>query len=379
MPWNQPGGNDNDPWGGGGRKQPGPPDLDELLKKLMGRLGGNPFRRDGAGRGGSAGLLGLAVLAALLWVASGFYIIDEGERGVVLRFGKFVSVADPGPHWHLPVPIERVETVDVDRVRSFNHRATMLTQDENIVDLELAVQYRLKDPVDYLFQVRQPDLTVQQAVESALREAVGRSKMDFVLSEGRADIAATTKRLTQEILDFYKTGLMVTTVNLQQSQPPEQVQDAFNDAIKAREDNVRFINEAEAYANGIVPQARGEAARVVEEANAYREQIVARAKGDAARFTKLLAEYRKAPDVTRERLYLETVESVLANTSKAVVDTRQGNSLLYLPLDKLVSPEQRVPVQGFLSSPASAAGKNSSTPLRPPAVRRPERGPREGR
>ncbi len=376
MPWNQPGGNDNDPWGGG-RKPSGPPDLDALLRKLMARLGGNPFRK-GGGAGGSRGLLGLALVAALLWVASGFYIIDEGERGVVLRFGKFVSVADPGPHWHLPTPIEKVETVDVDRVRSFNHRATMLTQDENIVDLELAVQYRLKDPVDYLFQVRQPDITVQQAVESALREAVGRSKMDYVLSEGRAAIAATTKRLTQEILDFYKTGLMVTTVNLQQSQPPEQVQDAFNDAIKAREDNVRFINEAEAYANGIVPQARGEAARVVEEANAYREQIVARAKGDAARFTKLLAEYRKAPDVTRERLYLETVESVLANTSKAVVDTRQGNSLLYLPLDRLVAP-QGEPPRGVLANPTSAAGQNSSTPLRPPVLRRPQRGPRETR
>ncbi len=337
MPWNQPGGDNNqDPWGGGNRNRQGPPDLEQILKKLTGKLGG-VGKGGGAGRAGSAGLLGLLVLGLILWVASGFYIVNEGERALVLRFGKFQSTADPGPHWHLPAPIEKVEIVDIDQVRSYSHRATMLTEDENIVDIELAAQYRIKDPVQFTFKVRDPEQTLRQAVESALREAVGKKKMDFVLNEGRPQIAAKTKELTQNMLDAYESGLIVTTVNLQQSQPPEQVQDAFNDAIKAREDNVRFVNEAEAYANGIVPQARGEAARITEQAAAYREQVIARSEGDAARFESLRTAYDKAPDVTRKRMYLETVESVLTQTSKVVVDASKNSSLMYLPLDKMIS------------------------------------------
>ena len=337
MPWNQPGGdNNNDPWSGGNKNRQGPPDIDEIIKKITGKFGGIGGS-GGKGRAGSAGLLGLLVLGLIVWAASGFYIVSEGERALVLRFGKFQSVTSPGPHWHLPTPIEKVELVDVDQVQSFQMRSTMLTEDENIVDIELAAQYRIKNAEDFIFQVRNPVETLRQAVQSGLREAVGKQKMDFVLNEGRPQIASVTKELTQSMLDIYKSGMIITTVNLQQSQPPEQVQDAFNDAIKAREDNVRFINEAETYSNGIIPQARGEAARVTEQAAAYREQVVAESEGDAARFSQLRKEYEKAPEVTRKRMYLETVETVFSNTSKVLVDSSKGNSLMYLPLDKLIS------------------------------------------
>ncbi|HFD88334.1 MAG TPA: FtsH protease activity modulator HflK [Gammaproteobacteria bacterium] len=338
MPWNQPGGDKKDPWGGGNKNNQGPPDLDEMLKKLTSKLSslGGGKGTGGGGRAGSVGLIGILLLGFILWLASGFYIVGEGERGLVLRFGAYQSESTPGPHWHIPSPVETVELVDIDQVRSFQHRSSMLTQDENIVDIELAAQYRVNDAEKYKFNVRDPDQTLNQAVESALREAVGKSKMDFVLNEGRPQIAALSKQLTQAMLDAYGTGMEITTMNLQQSQPPEQVQDAFNDAIKAREDNVRFVNEAEAYANSVVPIARGEGARVTEEAKAYKEQVVSRAEGEADRFTRLLTEYRKAPDVTRERLYLETVETVLSRSSKVMMDTKGGNSMMYLPLDKLI-------------------------------------------
>jgi membrane protease subunit HflK len=338
MPWNQPGGDNKDPWGGGNRK--GPPDLDEVFKKLTDKLsagfGNKKGDGGGTGRGGIAGIMGLAILGFIIWVASGFYIVSEGERGIVLRFGKYQSVTNPGPHWHIPTPFEAVEMVDMEQVREFTHRASMLTQDENIVDIELAVQYLINDPVNFTFRVRSPEATLNDAVQSALREAVGKREMDYVLKEGRPQVAADTKTVTQAMLDMYHSGLLVTTVNLQQAQPPEEVQGAFYDAIKAREDNVRFINEAEAYSNGIIPRARGEAARVLEEATAYEAKISARAEGDASRFSQLLTEYEKAPDVTRERLYLETVESVLSSSSKVMVDTKRGNNLMYLPLDKII-------------------------------------------
>ncbi|MGF1548505.1 MAG: FtsH protease activity modulator HflK [Thiotrichales bacterium] len=383
MPWNQPGDDQKDPWGGGGGggRKDGPPDLDELLKKLGIKFGGLKGMKGGGGASRSS-IIGLLVIGALIWLASGFYIVGEGERGIELRFGAAKTVTRPGPHWHLPFPIETVEKVDIDQVRSYQHRASMLTQDENIVDIELAVQYRVKDPMEYVFQVRFPDATMQDVVQSALREAVGKSDMDYVLNEGRAQIAAKSRELTQAMLDGYGTGLEVTTVNLQQSQPPEAVQEAFNDAIKAREDNVRFVNEAEAYANGIVPLARGEAARMVEEATAFKEQVVSRATGDASRFSQINAEYAKAPEVTRRRLYLETVESVLGSTSKVVVDTKQGNSLMYLPLDKMMqghapSPEamssRSSQASGMSTSPSSPGAQNSA------AGRSSERGLREVR
>ncbi|MGV6860014.1 MAG: FtsH protease activity modulator HflK [bacterium] len=342
MPWNQPGGDNKDPWSGGGRNNQGPPDLDEMLKNLRKKI---PGFGGGSGGGNGAGISGILLLGLIVWAASGFYIVDEGNRGIVIRFGKFQSISSPGPHWHLPAPIEKVEQVDMETVRSSQHRASMLTQDENIVDLELSVQYRIKDPVNYLFQVRFPDNTLQQSVESALREVVGKQKMDFVLNEGRSQIGPSTKELTQKILDSYDSGLELTTVNLQQSQPPEMVQDAFLDAIKAREDNVRFINEAEAYSNGVLPLARGEAARAVEEAKAYKAQIIARAEGDASRFSQLLTEYKKAPAVTRERLYLEAVEDVLGNTGKVIVDTKNANSMMYLPLDKMLESRTSAPMK----------------------------------
>ncbi len=375
MPWNQPGDDQKDPWSGG-RRNSGPPDLDELLKKLRVRLGGfKGFK--GGGQASKSGILGLAGIAFLIWLASGFYIVSEGERGIELLFGEAKSVTNPGPHWRIPYPIYSVEKVDIDQVRSFQHRASMLTQDENIVDIELAAQYRIKDPMQYVFNVRFPDASLQDAVESALREAVGKSKMDFVLNEGRAQIAARTRELTQSMLDAYGSGLEVTTVNLQQSQPPEAVQDAFNDAIKAREDNVRFVNEAEAYANGIIPQARGEAARMIAEATAYKEQSVAKATGDTARFTQLVSEYEKAPDVTRKRLYLETVESVLSSTSKVVVDTKQGNSLMYIPLDRLM--QGHAASADAMGSPGAGTASAPPPAARGPAVRSSERGPREVR
>lgn len=348
MPWNEPGGGNRDPWSGGGRGgDQGPPDLDEVLRRLSAKLGGvfgggRGGRGGGGGKGGSIGLLTVAVIILIAWGLSGIYIISEGERGVVLRFGQFQSVQGPGPHWHIPYPIESMERVDVDQVRSSQHRATMLTQDENIVDIEISVQYRVKDPRDYLFNVRLPDApnqmtgTLYQTLESAVRESVGKSKMDFVLGEGRAEIAQATRTLMQETLDGYQTGLEVTTVNLQQAQPPEAVQGAFADAIKAREDEVRFRNQAEAYANSVIPESRGQAARLVEEANAYRDQVVAIAQGEASRFTQLLTEYEKAPRVTRERLYIETMQQVLANSSKVMVDVKEGNNLLYLPLDRII-------------------------------------------
>jgi len=352
MPWNQPGGDNNkDPWGGGNKNRQGPPDIDEILKKITGKLSGIGGG-GGAGKAGSAGLLGLLVLGLIIWVASGFYIVNEGERALVLRFGEFNSVTEPGPNWHLPTPIEKVELVDVDQVQSFQMRSTMLTQDENIVDIELAAQYRIKNAEDYIFQVRSPVETLHRAVQSALREAVGKQKMDFVLNEGRPQIASVTKELTQNMLDTYRSGMLITTVNLQQSQPPEQVQDAFNDAIKAREDNVRFVNEAETYSNGIIPQARGEAARVTEQAAAYQEQVVAESQGDASRFSQLRKEYEKAPEVTRKRMYLETVETVFSNTSKVIVDSKGGNSMMYLPLDKLISSGQA----SSANSPAFQSG-----------------------
>ena len=384
MPWNQPGGDNKDPWGGGGGNRKGPPDLDEIFKKLTDKLNGfGGFGKKkgdsggggGSGRGGIAGLMGLAILGFIIWAASGFYIVSEGERGIVLRFGKYQAVTNPGPHWHIPTPFEKVEMVDMEQVREFTHRASMLTEDENIVDIELAVQYLINDPVNFRFRVRSPEATLHDAVQAALREAVGKREMDYVLKEGRPQVASDTKTVTQDMLDRYNSGLLVTTVNLQQSQPPEEVQGAFYDAIKAREDNIRFVNEAEAYSNGILPQARGEAARILEEATAYEARISARAEGDASRFSQLLTEYEKAPDVTRKRLYIETVESVLSSTSKVMVDAKQSNSLMYLPLDKIIEqnkPAAQTQSQNTQTNEGNAAQSGQSN-------NRPSRGSRENR
>jgi membrane protease subunit HflK len=336
MPWNEPGG--KDPWSKRPRDQ-GPPDLEEVLRKLNARLGGwfgggGPKGGGGKGAGAAAAMVGVVLL--IVWLFSGFYIINAGERGLVLRFGRYVYTTGPGPHWHLPYPIESLETVAVDEVRDAEHQASMLTEDENIVVIDMAVQYRVKDASNYAFEVRVPDATLRQVMESALREVVGRNTMDFVLGAGIEQVGEKVARLMQQTLDQYESGLEVVTANLQQAQAPEPVQPAFHDVVMAREDRVRFINEARSYANGIIPQARGRAARVRQEATAYRDQTIAAAQGDAARFEQLVSEYREAPRVTRDRLYLDAIESVLSNTSKVMMDAEGSNNLLYLPIDKLM-------------------------------------------
>lgn len=346
MVWNEPGG--RDPWGrkdkdkGGG----GPPDLDDLLRRANrqlsrlfgGRSGGGGGSGGEGGEGprlGGAGLTLIGIIGLLVWLASGFYIVNPAERGVVTRFGKLHHVTTEGPRWHLPAPIEAATKVNVDNIRTSTYKGLMLTRDENIVDINVAAQYRVGDAVDYLFNVRAPDATLRDALISAVREVIGRSEMDFVLREGRSEIAERTRQLLQSVLDDYGTGLIVTSVNLQDAQPPEPVQAAFDDATKAREDKQRIINEAQAYANSVLPQARGAAARILEEGQAYQAERVAAAEGESDRFLALLTEYRQAPDVTRERLYLETMERVLANNPKVLAGAG-GDSLMYLPMDQLL-------------------------------------------
>jgi membrane protease subunit HflK len=364
MAWNEPGGSGKDPWGSQGGDQ-GPPDLDELARKFQQKLGGLFGGKGGGsgGTGGGASRIGIGlVLGALVavWVFSGIYIVAPAERAVVLQFGRYVKTTGPGPHW-VPRFIQTVEKVNVEQIRNIQRQSSMLTQDENIISVALAVQYRVKDAKDYLFQVRDPDLTLREATESAVREVIGKSKLDFALTEGRSEIVARTEVLLQEILDNYVTGLQVTSVNLQDAQPPEQVQGAFDDAIKAREDEQRLKNEAEAYSNEVIPVARGNAARQLEEANAYKEQVIAQAEGEASRFEQLLAEYQKAPKVTRQRLYLETMESVLANSSKVMVDVEGGNNLMYLPLDQLMQrgAEAQARQQGDDLAPAGGVAIGS--------------------
>ncbi|MCG8489749.1 MAG: FtsH protease activity modulator HflK [Chromatiales bacterium] len=346
MAWNEPGGNGKDPWSGKGGDQ-GPPDLDEVVKKLQDKFGGifgggKPSRGDssiGGGSGPGSKSIGFLVgIAVLVWLASGIYIIDAPERGVVLRFGAYHETTPPGPHWHIPFPIERVIPVNVDQITSFRHKAQMLTRDENIVDVEFTIQSRIQDAADYLFQDRDPDKTMRDATETAVREIIGKSDLDFILTQGRSAIADRIKTGAQGLIDDYKAGLMITSVNMQPAKPPEQVKSAFDDAIKAREDKEKLENQAEAYANEVVPRARGEAARRVADASAYKDRVIAEAEGDASRFLAILKEYQREPKVTRERIYLEAIESMLGQTSKVMLDTAEGggNSLMYLPLDKLI-------------------------------------------
>jgi membrane protease subunit HflK len=336
MAWNEPGGGGRDPWNPGG-KRPGDgggmPDVDQVLERLKARFKGKGPGRPGGLSSGGAGLLGGAI--AVLWILSGIYTVDAQERAVVLRFGAYVATAEPGAHWRLPWPIESVEKVNVEQVRQVTERSDMLTQDENIIDVELKVQYRVKSAQQYLTSQADPDATLRQVTKSAVREVVGRSKMDFILTEGRQEIASQTDQILQERLDAYNSGLTVVEVNLQNVQAPEPVQDAFADAIKAREDQERLKNEAEAYANDRLPKAGGQAARERAEAVGYRERLVAEASGEAERFTKILAEYRKAPRVTRDRMYLDTMSEVLGNATKVVIDVDKNGPMIYLPLDQI--------------------------------------------
>ncbi len=345
MSWNEPGGGNNgprDPWGGGNQ---GPPDLDEALKKLqqsIAGLFGGGRRGSGPAKGGmSSALLGMVLGGVLMvWGLMGFYQLDEQERAVVLRFGEYHATLTPGLQWNPPL-IDEVITVNTTKVRVAGLREVMLTQDENIVEVSMSVQYVINDPQDFVLQVRDPEISLQHAAQSALRHVVGDTTMDLVLTEGRAAIGFEVRDRLQQYLNDYTTGIQVSKSNIDESKPPAQVQGAFDDVIKAREDEERVKNEAQSYANGIVPEARGRAQRVLEESNAYRDRVIAMADGEAQRFNQLLQEYRKAPEVTRERLYIDSVQSVFANTNKVMVDVDGGNNVLYLPLDKMVpSPGQ---------------------------------------
>lgn len=374
----------NDPqWGN--RNSGGPPDLEEVLRKLnakisalFGRIGRGQNMAGGNNqppqfKGGSFGLV--AIIAVLIWIASGFYIVDASQRGVVLRFGKFVETTQPGPRWHMPFPIEAVEVVNLSQVRTVEvgyrenvknkmlKESLMLTDDENIIDIQFAVQYFLKDPAEYLFNNRMPDENVRQAAETAIREVVGKSKMDFVLYEGREQVAASATKLMQEILDRYKSGILISKLTMQNAQPPEQVQAAFDDAVKAGQDRERQKNEGQAYANDVIPRASGTAARLLQEAEGYKQSVIANAEGDASRFKQILVEYEKAPAVTRERMFLDMQQQVLSNVSKVLVDQKNGNSLLYLPLDKLIESTRAPAAAADAAAPAAPA--ESAAPPRP--------------
>ncbi len=311
----------------------------------------------------------IVAIIALIWAGSGFYIVDAGQRGVVLRFGKKVEITEPGPRWHLPFPVETVEIVNLSQVRTVEvgyrdnvknkilNESLMLTDDENIIDIQFAVQYFLNDSAAYLFNNRAPDENVRQAAESAIREVVGKNKMDFVLYEGREQVAAETTKLMQDILDRYKSGILISKVTMQNAQPPEQVQASFDDAVKAGQDRERQKNEGQAYANDVIPRASGAAARLMQEAEGYRQSVIANAEGDASRFKQILVEYQKAPAVTRERMYLDMMQQVMGNISKVMVDQKNGNSLLYLPLDKLMQA-----TQGSNTAEAQPAAKVEAAP-----------------
>ncbi len=340
MAWNEPGGGDNkDPWGNRGDQ--GPPDLDEAIRKLQSQLsgifGGKNNQSGGSGgaslSGGAIGLILFGVLA--VYAFSGIYQVDQQERGVVFRFGEAMdALQGPGLHWN-PTFIDDVELVNVTQVRSHSHQSLMLTEDENIVDVSLTVQWVVDNARDYLVNVRNPEVSLDHATESALRHVVGSSSMDEVITDGREAIAAEVQTRLQQYLSNYGTGIFVRKVNIDRSAPPAQVADAFNDVQKAKEDRQRFINQATAYQQQVVPEARGRAQRQIEEANAYRDQVIAKATGEANRFEKLLTEYQRAEKVTRDRLYIDALESVLSKSSKVMVDVDGGNNMMYLPLDQL--------------------------------------------
>jgi membrane protease subunit HflK len=353
--WNEPGGSGGkDPWGQR-RKDQGPPDLDQILKNIRDRLSGLFGGGSGSGRGTGGGgervnRIGLGLIAAValvLWALSGFYIINQGERGVELKFGKKNEVTGPGLHWHWPWPIERVEKVNVDQVSTLSigrrgdkgagtDSGFMLTEDENIVVVEFTVQYKIKDASDFLFNVRDPRSTIVQAMESASREVVGKSQLDFIITEGQLEVSDKSQNLLQEILDRYKSGIQIVKVQMQKVSPPEEVKAAFDDATKAREDGARIIKEAEAYSNDIIPRARGAASRLVQEAQGYKASVMARAEGDARRFTSIVSEYARFPGVTRDRMYIETMEQVLSSTTKILIDQKGSGNVLYLPLDRML-------------------------------------------
>ena len=377
MAWNDK--DNQNPWGG--NKQT-PPELEEVIKdfknKFNTRFGGGSSGKGGVSKAARGSFKYFIILAVLLWLLSGIYIIDPAERGVVLRFGAFQNSTSQGPHWHIPYPIETVYKVNVERIRAaeigfrniqnssysgaVSSESLMLTKDENMVDVKLAVQYKIADAQAYLFNVFNPELTLSHVVQSVIRQVVGDNTMDHVLTTGREQVAQEVKRHSQNLLNEYNTGLLITAVTMQDAQPPIQVKASFDDVVKAREDEQRYINEAKAYANDIVPKARGASQRLIAEAEAYKSQIVSKSEGEAYRFTKILTEYLKAPVVTKERLYRETLEEVLGSTSKVIVDSN-SNSLMYLPIDQLInsarSSRSSSGVTTFQDSPTSQSNDGS--------------------
>ena len=371
MSWDD--GNKGNPWQSGGDKGPG--DLDavvrDLQRKLSGLLGGRGRRGGGNGIGGgrrnpaSNGMLGTVVAAVVgVWALTGFYVVDDAERGVVLRFGQFQAVTQPGLRWRIPWPIESVELVNTNVTERFAYQGSMLTEDENIVLVDLVVQYRRTDPEAYLFNLRDPTETLRDVTSSAIREVIGKNLLDFILTAGRAEVAAETQTLLQSTLDAYGTGITVYEVNLQDANFPRDVEESVQDAIRAREDKERMGLAAEAYANDILPKARGAAARQLQDAEAYRARVIADAEGEADRFVYILQEYARAPAVTRQRMYLETLEQVLGSSTKVLLDSEGGGNLIYLPLDRLM--ERRPSEQPNLMAPApvSMPGGGSSARVR---------------
>lgn len=365
MAWNEPGGGRNqDPWRG--RDGRGQPDLDDVIKKLQDRFGGM-LGGGGGNDSGGFGLLAL-ILGVILavWFVAGLYRVEQAEEALVLRFGKYHSTETAGLHWN-PWGIDSVMKVDVNQRETMPVRATMLTEDQNIVDIDLQVQYVVTDSRNFFLESSSPIDTLRNSVESALRHVVGGSEMDRVLTDGREAIAVEVHQRLQDYLDRYKTGLVVDKLNIEDAHPPKDVKAAFDDVIKAKEDEERVKNEAEAYANQIVPEARGEAQRMIEEANAYKAEIVERAKGQANRFERLYVEYKMAPEVTRRRMYIDTMENVLSNTSKILVDVEGGNNLMYLPLDKLMqgrSDERSVVTEANTSQQSKTTTQKTSDTVR---------------
>lgn len=411
--WGNRGGNDGDKSNGSGPRKPndGPPDLEQLWRDFNRKLSGIFDNKGGGGGNGGGdgprmpqidfnpkflggGLTLIAGLVAVAWLASGFYIVDASQRGLVLQFGSYKESTEPGLRWRFPYPFQSHELVNLSGVRTLEigyrgsernkvlKEALMLTDDENIVNIQFAVQYILKDPVEYLFNNRSTDEAVMGAAESAVREIVGKSKMNFVLYEGREQIATEAAKLMQDILDRYKSGILVSKVTMQNAQPPEQVQAAFDDAVKAGQDLERQKNEGQAYANDVIPRAKGTAARLMEESNGHKQRVIATAEGDASRFKQIQVEYAKAPEVTRQRMYLETMQQVYANTSKVLVDAKGQGNLLYLPLDKLMQGAAGVTAAhtGAVETPvvAGVIGKSASGQLSTEAPPQVERAPQVG-
>lgn len=366
MAWNEPGGKNNDPWKNRGGRDQGPPDLDDLFKNLFSK-----FSKGGGSGGSSKGVggIGLSIVLGLLviiWFISGFYTIREAERGVVLRFGEFSQFVEPGLRWK-PTFVDTVIPVDVQRVRDIPSRGSMLTQDENVVSVDMVVQYRVVEPYKFTFAVTNPERSLSQALDSAIRYVVGHSTMDDVLTSGRELVRQQVREELEGIITPYDMGIAVIDMNIKDARPPEQVKEAFDDAIAAQEDEERFIREAEAYAREIEPRARGQVIRMGEEAQAYKERVGLEAQGEVARFAELLPQYEAAPDVTRQRIYLETMEEVYSTTTKVMVDSTGSGNMMYLPLDKILErqggtplPPTRSTVEGLRNPEKGTQGLNSS-------------------